>query len=63
MTFKIVAICYRCGNRRAVVDCQEQDERRGYCRKCAAFLRGEISEAEAPPLRHALAFPRPGRWT
>jgi hypothetical protein len=28
---------------------------RGYCRQCAAFLRGEISEADAPSPRQLLA--------
>jgi hypothetical protein len=60
MRFRVFLVCYRCGERRGVVIRLEQGKRRGYCRQCAAFLRGEISEAEAPRLRHALAVPVSG---
>jgi hypothetical protein len=32
-------------------------KRRGYCRRCAAFVAGEISEADAPRLRNGLTPP------
>jgi hypothetical protein len=60
MRFRVVLVCYRCGERRGVVIRHEKGKKRGYCRQCARFLRGEISEAEAPRLKHALGVPLTG---
>jgi hypothetical protein len=60
MSFRVVLVCFRCGEHRGAVIRHENGKRRAYCRKRAAFLSGEISEADAPRLRHALAVPVTG---
>jgi hypothetical protein len=60
MTYKVITVCYRCGQHRGVVTRDEQGKRRGYCGQCAAFLRGQISEADAPRERPALTAQRTG---
>jgi hypothetical protein len=60
MPFKPVLVCWRCAQHRAAIVRREQGKRRGYCRECAAFLRGEISEGAAPPERPAITAQRTG---
>jgi hypothetical protein len=62
MSFKRVLVCDRCNQSRARAFRVENGKRRGYCPKCAEFLRGQISEAEAPPERPSITSLRTG-WT
>jgi hypothetical protein len=60
MRFNVVLVCSRCGEHRAVVVRHEEGKKRGYCQKCAEFVRGEISEGEAPRERPAVTAQRTG---
>ena len=48
---RVIPVCHRCGQRRAAVMVHKSDKRLGYCRKCLAYLRGEIGEDEAPRVK------------
>jgi hypothetical protein len=48
---RVIPVCNRCGQRRAAVMVRKCDKRLGYCRKCLSYLRGEISEDEAPRIK------------
>jgi hypothetical protein len=60
MRFRVVLVCYRCGERRGVVIRLEQGKRRGYCRGYADFTRGKIPDSEAPPERASTRAQRTG---
>jgi hypothetical protein len=54
MRYRVVLVCNRCGQHRGVVARTEAVKKRGYRRKCVAFLCGEIEENQAPALRAGL---------
>jgi hypothetical protein len=56
----VTLVCHRCAQHRSVTVRTEQGKRRGYCEKCIKFLRGEITEAEAPPERASIRAQRSG---